>query len=532
MTVLGYAEVPSTSFIIARNWDRLGGRLSEIVNGLYLAERCGVPFRFVWPDEDLFPEVRDLLSILCPNFLRRHLIDPAVLRNIEETVVDLNGTISENDFLRLLNGADGVRAVRILNFMRVPKFTEDSVSSQLADFAKTSDSIWSAEVSAYGKALADEYKDLCVLHCRFGDLVTGQWRNWVDPSKYITALQIDELLKQNSNIGVPTHIVSDSREIFELFEGLGSPQNKSLDYLIQLNTGSRLIVKDLFILRSCKEVVAPEASAFSTIGARIGGKEPRKLTRPEADIWRVADQVKRTKALWSRMPSENRGAFISRDIDQLVNSLSGIYDLQTFGAVAKAALAADPKNVVSLNNLAVFYALVGDRINCESLIALAKEYSVSVEKVHHDPLFFTLTTEYVTQLIFFMQQTDRKGPTLGDSEYPQIKSDMLELEPYQLDKNWINESLMHITLELNKRDAEEPRIHPRLYAEVLNRLLVARFTAPIRPIMILNIVQTVLAELSSEAQKQERERGWASGIRRWSRKSTDTLSWVRARLNL
>jgi hypothetical protein len=500
-----FSETPSTSFIIARNWDRLGGRILEIVNGLYIAERFKVPFRFVWPSDARFPEVNDLLQLFSQEFLSRHLIDVSALRHIPEILVHLDGTVSQEDFHGLLTEPAELKAIRIADFMKIPKIVGDSNALLLNSYSRVAESIWSPEVSEYSREFDREYKTISVLHCRFGDLVTGEWRNWVEPSKYITALQIEEVVQANATSGAQTQLVSDSMEIFQLFPGLYISKDLRAEKRINLNPESLQLVTDLMRMKSSKEVLAPEASAFSTFGARLGGKEVGTLRRSRIDIWQAMENAEKTKALWSRLRSRNRGAFISRDIDQQVNSLGGIYDLPVFGEVTKAAFEADPTNVVSINNRAIFFALSGDRAECEGLTSLAKEKSLGVIKIHHDPLFMTLAVESLSNLILLLHQASGVAGGSKGLELGLMNPGLRDLEPYQLDKKWVIESFDRMFLELDKQQYRDSDSNSGFYSEILLQALFGRFNGPLKSVFFLNVIQSIMSSLFPDALVNERD---------------------------
>ena len=529
MTKILYAELPLSNFIIARNWDRLGGRVTEVVNGMYLAQRFDVPFRFVWPSEDLFPEVEELLKLFSPEFLKSHLLDSASVMNIPETTFDLDGKLSVEEFSALLNDSETFQAIRISNSMKLPKFAGDSHASLLADYARVSDSIWSRQVQDYARGVAEEYRNVCILHGRFGDLVTGQWNNWVDPSKYITALQIEEVLLENANNCIPTQLISDSEELLRLFPRIFKPKSGIFDSSLDLSSDSRQLVTDLMRMKCSKEVVGPELSAFSTFGARLGGKEVRKLKRPRVNIWQVSNLAQKTEILWSRAPSQNKSLFISRDIDQYLNSLSGIHDLQVLGEVTMAALRADPANVVSLNNCAIFYALSGQKAKCENSISLAKKISLGVLNVHHDPMFMTLTSEYLSNVILLLSQKIEGAELSQGSKTPQINSEMLDLEPYQIDKQWVIESLGRINLHLNEQIDSDTFAMMEFSSEVLNRLLYLKFTGPVRNVFVFNVLQSILEGIFSNALAQELGSITETMTGRWTKAARGFLAWFRER---
>jgi hypothetical protein len=389
--------------------------------------------------------------------------------------------------------------------MDIPEFIGDSQHSNLKEYAEISESIWSSELSIHSKQVELEYRQKTVLHARFGDLVTGQWRNWVDPTKYITAIQIDEVIRENKSIGIETHLISDSEEVFQIFPSSRTSKSLATQNLWAFDDESLRTIEDLFKMKSSRELITPEASAFSKLGARLGGKEPRKLIRKKLNIWQAVENVEATKVLWSRGESERVAAFLSRDIDQQINALSGVYDLSLFGEITEAALDADPKNVQSLNNRAIFFALIGDFEECQTLLAQARALSLEVIGVHHDPLFITTTTESLVQIVSEFSKPSEEGSNqlIGQLEekYEQLSS----LGPYQLDKAWVLRSLSDIRLFHEKRIRGDKQSNVMFQNEILVQVKHNRFVGASKNVFVLNLLEYITKLLAADAVVQERD---------------------------
>jgi hypothetical protein len=495
----------ASSFIVAKNWDRLGGRLTEILNGLYLAKRFDLQFRFVWPMDTRWPEVQQLLAIFSPQFLERHLVTPESLEGIPEVLINLDGTMSEESFSQLLESDPQGKAIRLTNFMEIPEFKGDSKHFNLREYEVVSESIWSKDLSLFAKMVDLEYRQKTVLHARFGDLVTGQWNNWIDPRKYITALQIDEAIEKNKRLGIKTCLISDSQEVFQIFPRSKAPNVSALQNEWGFDVESLNTIEDLFRMKSSRELIAPEASAFSSLGARLGGKEVKKLTRSKINIWQAIENLEATKVLWSQGVPEEVAAFLSRDIDQQINSLSGVYDVGLFGEISGAALLADPNNVQSLNNRVIFHALNGDFDECQNLLEKAMGISLGAIEIHHDPLFITLTTESLVHIISqFSGPSEINTNQLG-IHLTEIQQRLSSLEPYQLDKNWVLRSLSDIIDFLNKHFGNDRVLTDLSRDGVLTKIQHNRFVGQSKNVFVLNLLDSIVKLLLTETWVQERD---------------------------
>jgi hypothetical protein len=376
--------------------------------------------------------------------------------------------------------------------MQLPEFEGDSRESNLRDYATCSEYVWSKEILAYQQRINTEYQKKSIIHCRFGDLVDGDWRNWVDPRKHITALQIEEVLQNNSLKGIPTHIISGSKEVFQVFPLAKVSGALGFDGLKKLNVESLQAITDLMAMKSSKEIFAPQESAFSVLGAKLGGKSARKLTRSKIDIRQAVENIKLTKILWSRVLSKKVGAFLSRDIDQQLNSLNGIYDLNLFGEITMEALVADPTNVASLSNRALFHSFSGNFGEVQKLLDQAKTVSLGVIDIHHDPLFFTLTTECLVRMISQFSQWGEASNNQLANQLEEIFKEMEVLGPYQLDKHWVLNSLRQIKFDYEKRIRRDAEAASSFCSAIVIQLTQSGFRGRSRDVLVLNVLETIL----------------------------------------
>jgi hypothetical protein len=134
-------------------------------------------------------------------------------------------------------------------------------------------------------------------------------------------------------------------------------------------------------------------------------------------------------------------------------------------------------------------------------------------------------------------------------ELPQINPQMLDLEPYQLDKTWVIESLERIRIEFNARTSNDVP-HLGFHSEILLQVLSGRFFGSLKPVFALNLIQCIGNAISPDALVQERdalvqerdalvqerdalvqERDQILGSRswRWSKPARTFFAWVRAK---
>ena len=60
--------------MFANNWDRLGGRVLDILNSYILSKKLDCEFIFYWPLDDRFPEMEEQINFFSQNFIQQHRV--------------------------------------------------------------------------------------------------------------------------------------------------------------------------------------------------------------------------------------------------------------------------------------------------------------------------------------------------------------------------------------------------------------------------------------------------------------------------
>jgi len=198
--------------VVARRFDRLGARLTSMVNARTVASALELDFRFVWLREGN-SELEDPAELFDGAFLDHHEISSGSLDGmtpvIGEEVADLEYRLgapgdddeAEGRFADLVDpftiwglgrGADEEAQARFVDSFRSLGWNE-VVSSLMSVCAKqdTGDG-WTA------------------VHLRAGDIVTGEWRHIMHHEKYTPLAYVEHAIEQLGLGDANALILSDS----------------------------------------------------------------------------------------------------------------------------------------------------------------------------------------------------------------------------------------------------------------------------------------------------------------------------------
>lgn len=493
-------KAPAEPFILARNWDRFGGRLSEILNGYYLSKRFNLNFKFIWPDEKRFPEMRELLSVFSEAFLANHLISEAQLEKAQILQVQINRDQTAQEFINFFKVGAIESAVTIADFFKVPIFKGEEETDVLRMFRDAAAEIWSDEVNALIDEVSTLFPHRNVLHARYGDLVSGAWSNFVDPTKYLTWNQISGFLQESAFEGKKVLLISDTKEIALAFPKFLEPVPiiDSSKYKFSQENLETLV--DLFKMQSSAGVYSPTASAYSTLGGHLSGKpvSPLRVNRhvDKKDLRKIL----KLDSCWEPIPLTLRKKLISRDIDQEINRLDGVFDTGVFIKIARAAFMFDPKNACSINHYAFAQALNGRRDLSESLMQKSRNISDASAQVHQDPLYMSLLAEFLCISIGVIR--DQRSLLRRDhilkklASLRAIQKKLTATRPYQIDKGLVEDNVEEILRLLVQHQTFGNRIVRALQSQkLLKGLTKHKFSFLNNPLFLANFLVSLRIKL-------------------------------------
>jgi hypothetical protein len=341
--------------VLARNWDRFGGRCHEIFNALLISEVFNLDFAFVWPKIAIFPEVDEQILFFSPEFVSKYLIND-VPSNISFLKFTPNVSKSE---LQLQIDSFQSDTIQLTNFFEIPKIIDVDTHKLFADLKYK---VWSRDVLNLAENISQVMKNkrICVtIHYRCGDLVLGDFNQYPEPSKFIPYAVVRNYLMSNSDENVV--VISDTPQITGVLESLHTNVygSESLFDERDFYRVSRDII-DLIVLQESEKIVAPQSSAFSKLGAHLSGVELIDLVAliTEED-WRIIFELA-LKADTYKEFDINIGTLLqSRDISWLISSRISHITLKDFNIAIDVACKADPFNLVVQSQKAVGLLCLG-----------------------------------------------------------------------------------------------------------------------------------------------------------------------------
>jgi hypothetical protein len=496
--------LPVKPFLLANNWDRFGGRTSEILNAYYLSRRFGLDFRFTWPKEPRFPELDEMIGAFAPAFVEKFFIQEPTVENVEIKQLSIDAGLSPSEFIDHFEAAnEELVAIKLSNFFSVPRFRGESLEESIKKFSMEVRDAWSEDALGAQSVIEKLYKDTYVIHARYGDLVTGSWKNYVEPSKYITGAQINSVIEICANQNKKLALISDSPEIVELF----SPHKAEEDFLNStlpnFEYENRQTLIDLFKMQFSAGVFAPSSSAYSKLGSHLGGREVISVPRRRISTKKDFEEFAKTQPFWKKLPHSTKDFFISRDMDQDINALGGIFNLVILERVTQVAYLADEKNPVSGNHLAIAKALLGQKANAKYLLESSMEISKGAAGIHEDPKYFAHLSHFVCVLIATLRSFKnpfRKNASILKSimKLKGIHEELVSTQPFQIDASFANSTTSNIILFLEKISSMRfAEIRFLLISRTLGKITKEPFIYSEKDLFLLNLLQSIYLLMKS-----------------------------------
>ena len=175
----------SDLIVVARRFDGLGARLGAILNAWSIAGALGLEFRFVWP-RDADVQLRE----------PRELFSDAFIDQFEIAASDCAGRVlrpapsglSLADARELCRTTDAASMIDIDACFEVLAFADERADSAEVRYrAGLRELGWSRAAQAILDSVFDisHLREYSAIHVRAGDIVTGDWRQFVPVDKYM-----------------------------------------------------------------------------------------------------------------------------------------------------------------------------------------------------------------------------------------------------------------------------------------------------------------------------------------------------------
>ncbi|MCB1500268.1 MAG: hypothetical protein KDK07_10865 [Bauldia sp.] len=391
--VLGELEAPEP-FVFSRRWDRLGGRLGAMINAAAVADAIGTDFRFVWP-RGADAEVNQPSQIFEDAFLDRHEISEEDLLRRSLLQFDARKTVEEMR-TELLDRNRAV-ALGIGEMFKVLCFQGEDRAAASSRYRLAFEAIgWSRrarEIIAFFAALGRQTR-YHAIHFRGGDIVTGEWRQFMAYEKYVPLPYVKRAIRTLSGSARTSILVmSDSPAavayLRDCFPQVQTPSEFYPAYASLSEVEQALA--DIMLLANSRSIVGPKRSAFSHVAANIGGVDFVQTDEfapvgGEARMlagWIDRQPPKVTRSSWLR-------PFLARDVCWHVDVFGDQLRRKRRLALARAAVRLDPDFAAALARQAREAALLG-RIR-EAKTAAKRAYLIAQHATRHDdPLLDALS---------------------------------------------------------------------------------------------------------------------------------------------
>lgn len=441
--------------IVGRNWDRFGGRCHEILNAFLISKIFNIEFAFIWPSIEIFPEVDEQLNFFSSNFINRYKVDAL----LEEPVpLIIEGNLTKSQLQEKLNELQG-GSIYLPNFFEVPKLV-DVDTYRL--FSELRQEVWSADLINVGNRLNSIMKDFGIsgtVHCRFGDILYGDFCQYPDVNKYVPFPAIVKFLKNESQ--KMWVVISDSPEIVSVTSALCPnvvTRNHILDQIGQPPFSDDQL--DLILLQESRQVVGPATSAFSKLGSHLSGQEPTDLVGSiSEDEWEGILEYAVDRQSYGLFSPSIGAALQSRDISWLLDFRTNFIDIDVFNSAAEFACRVDANNVIARSQRAFGLAIKKDFRLAKSILSEGTPEANRVTNIHRDPIFYLLTIRTVVLMLEILQffATRKLFKTRSNlkrliQEVEEILEFLKSLDPYQLPKDIVLDNLVSAWLEIKSKN--------------------------------------------------------------------------------
>ncbi|MDO5658462.1 MAG: hypothetical protein Q4G36_09100 [Paracoccus sp. (in: a-proteobacteria)] len=280
------AALRANTVFAVRN-DRLGGRLGAMLNARRLADELGATFRFTWSaHENVSPELQHPEHLFSEAFLEQYReveLGFGQLQNQILAIEALPGHLRDEAALRAHVARESLRCTEAMRAMALP-WEDPAIAAERVAQALDSIGFQPVILEAMRQIRAHlGSSDLVAYHLRRGDIIDPDARpsNVLWPAKYIPRVYYEEhiarVLAQDPDARIV--IFSDAPHEVAAFCAMSDRVISAADLL--QGAGTEILQRDfleLYTMSLCKRIVAPGASAFSSVAAILGNSRIIPIT--------------------------------------------------------------------------------------------------------------------------------------------------------------------------------------------------------------------------------------------------------------
>jgi hypothetical protein len=398
-----FAPVPSTPFVLSRRWDRFGGRLLDITNGLFVARALDVPFRFDWMHDDRNPETDAQLRFFDPEFVARYALPGGAFAGLTGFAAPDYERLSAEVVRAEINGQPAGSYFCARGLFEPPVIYGQSDRERRRQFRSLLLEMMAPEfrnrLTEVGNAVPVG-RAVTVVHARFGDLVDGGFRQYPEPTKYVPYFHIDLALESLSGGDALVLLATDSPEAARALRLRHPHVETAIDLGFRDGESDELdtMFTDIALFAAADRVIGPALSAFSTLGAALG--ERRVESVRNVLVPAIARDIAAPHPhVYAELGGSLRGAFESRDLCAFLDRNALALEPQQYLEVAVRATTSDPRFVLAWCHAAAATVLAGgNRSDALELLARARPHAEEARVVHSDPFYFVAAAEFFVRL--------------------------------------------------------------------------------------------------------------------------------------
>jgi hypothetical protein len=402
----------SEPIVVARRWDGLGGRLHAIMNAWSVARVLGLEFRFVWP-RDRFNELAEPRELFAEAFLERfEMPDPSGHRH----AIDLDPmTLTVEEARARCRAAPPNSMIEISECFTIVSFADEPIADAEARFRVGLSEIgWSATSQALVTSVTACPVEYSAIHVRAGDIVTGDWRQFVPVDKYMPTAYVEFAISSLAgDDGRPVVVISDNAPYVNYLKtrfGMIRVPSDVVGGYAELTDAQRAFA-DILVLSAAGRILAANASAFSQLAAHVGGVVLHSIddVMLEEEAQRCLRESLDGRAIEPEWSSVLR-PLLARDICWLLDVYSESLAASEYATLAARAAEYEPDFCGALNRSAAASVLRGNYEASKHASSRAVR-TAALSRRHADPLVESLATSISATLIALALRTSpRRGP--------------------------------------------------------------------------------------------------------------------------
>lgn len=397
--------------ILASNWDQFGGRACAILVAQALSKKLNCDFKFLWEVDSRSPDMDDRINFFSLKFQNENRVfsvDP------DTEVCFINPKLHTLEEARAIVASMKQDVVlKIEAFLIPPNFLDESVKIVLSELRNIALESMNSDLAKDFFLFENFNSNSVAIHGRFGDLLIGQFSQYVPLDKYVDTLTYRYYIDRRKN-RKKLIFLTDTELVLEGLEILTNTK-LGIDYKNDLCNNLQEHWADLFTLASSKSIVANYGSGFSVFASMLKGEPIDIIKSPAKNIFNYD-----LENHYDQFKSHIRNKLKSRDIiNVLQKNFRVIQPSRTFELI-EIAFKSDPDYVMASCFYSISQYLRGNKQFALQILINAEAQSRKVLSTHPDPLVLTLLVKYC----------------LNSIEYSEVNraslDELMNLVPYQI----------------------------------------------------------------------------------------------------